>query len=142
MEALTDSITSLDLKVLDMESNNEVAAEVGPLRYLSKITGKSMDIIVNWFTLLIVFVFDPLAVAMVIAINKYIGGNTNVVEPIRKEEEAVVVVADTTPIVVKEPKKVKIEKLHEVDKKTLYGETTPNPNGKNYGDSTKKNEGF
>ena len=29
MEALTDSITSLDLKVLDMESNNEVAAEVG-----------------------------------------------------------------------------------------------------------------
>jgi hypothetical protein len=124
-----------------MESNNEVAAEVGPLRYLSKITGKSMDIIVNWFTLLIVFVFDPLAVAMVIAINKYIGGNTNVVEPIRKEE-AVVVVTDTAPIVVKEPKKVKIEKLHEVDKKTLYGETTPNPNGKNYGDSTKKNEGL
>jgi hypothetical protein len=146
MEALTDSITSLDLKVLDMESNNEVAAEVGPLRYLSKITGKSMDIIVNWFTLLIVFVFDPLAVAMVIAINKYIGGNTNVVEPIRKEEEEeeepVVIVAATKPIVVKEPKKVKIEKLHEVDKKTLYGETTPNPNGKNYGDSTKKNEGL
>jgi hypothetical protein len=34
-----------------------------------------MDEIVNWFTLLIVFVFDPLAVAMVIAINKYIGGD-------------------------------------------------------------------
>ena len=125
-----------------MESNNEVAAEVGPLRYLSKITGKSMDIIVNWFTLLIVFVFDPLAVAMVIAINKYIGGDVNVVEPKRKEEKLVVVVDDTTPIVVKEPKKVKIEKLHEVDKKTLYGEAKQKPNGKNYGDSTKKNEGL
>lgn len=73
VEALTDSITKLDLQILDMESNNEVAAEIGPLRYLSKITGKSMDTIVNWFTLLIVFVFDPLAIAMVIAINKYIG---------------------------------------------------------------------
>jgi len=75
VEYLTDSITKLDLQILDMESNNEVAAEIGPLRYLSNITGKPMDIIVNWFTLLIVFVFDPMAIAMVIAINKYIGNS-------------------------------------------------------------------
>ena len=66
----TDSITSLDLQVLYLESNNEVAAEVGPLRYMSEITGKPMGVIVNWFTLLIVFVFDPLAISMVIALNK------------------------------------------------------------------------
>ena len=78
MEAVTDSITKLDLQILDLESNNEVAAEIGPLRYMAKITGKPMDIIVNWFTLMIVFVFDPMAIAMVIAVNKYIG---------RKEEE-------------------------------------------------------
>jgi Skp family chaperone for outer membrane proteins len=140
IESLTDSITKIDLTVFDIQSNNELIAEIGPLRFLSKITGKPMDTIVNWFTLLIVLVFDPLAVAMVIAINKYIGGNTNVVELTQKEEEMSVVV--TKPIVVKEPKKVKIEKLHEVDKKTLYGETTPNPTGKDYGDSTRKNEGL
>ena len=78
MEALTDSITKLDLKVLDMESNNEVAAEIGPLRYMAEITNKPMATIVNWFTLLIVCVFDPLAIAMVLAVNKFIG---------RKEEE-------------------------------------------------------
>jgi len=81
MEALTDSITSLDLKVLDMESTNEVAAEIGPLRYMAEITNKPMATIVNWFTLLIVCVFDPLAIAMVLAVNKFIG---------RKEEEVVV----------------------------------------------------
>jgi hypothetical protein len=70
IEVLTDSLTSLDLQVLDLESNNEVAAEVGPLRYMSQITGKPMNVIVNWFTLLIVFVFDPLAISMVIALNK------------------------------------------------------------------------
>ena len=80
METLTDSITSLDLKVLDMESNNEVAAEIGPLRYMSEITNKPMATIVNWFTLMIVCVFDPLAIAMVLALNKYFGNG-------RKEEE-------------------------------------------------------
>lgn len=80
MEALTDSITKLDLKVLDMESNNEVAAEIGPLRYMAEITNKPMATIVNWFTLLIVCVFDPLAIAMVLAVNKFIG---------RKEEDEV-----------------------------------------------------
>ena len=75
MEALTDSITRLDLKILDLESNNEVAAEIGPLRYMSEITGKPMGVIVNWFTLLIVFVFDPLAIAMVIALNKLTAKN-------------------------------------------------------------------
>jgi hypothetical protein len=36
-----------------------------------------MDTIVNYFTLLIVFVFDPLAIAMVIALNKYIELNSS-----------------------------------------------------------------
>jgi len=80
METLTDSITSLDLKVLDMESNNEVAAEIGPLRYMAEITNKPMATIVNWFTLMIVCVFDPLAIAMVLAVNKYLGNG-------RKEED-------------------------------------------------------
>lgn len=50
---------------------------------MSEITGKSMATIVNWFTLLIVFVFDPLAISMVIALNKLTkkdedGNNLNV----------------------------------------------------------------
>ncbi len=80
MESVTDSITKLELQILDLESNNEVAAEIGPLRYMAKITGKSMDVIVNWFTLMIVFVFDPMAIAMVIAVNKFFGNG-------RKEED-------------------------------------------------------
>lgn len=69
IDVLNDSITSLDLQVLDLKINNEVAGEVGTLRYLSDITGKDMSTIVNWLTLIIVFVFDPLAVTLVIAFN-------------------------------------------------------------------------
>ena len=147
IEALTDTITKLDLQILDMESNNEVAAEIGPLRYLSKITGKSMDVIVNWFTLLIVFVFDPLAVAMVIAINKYIGGNKeDKVEPIlsKKDVEVILKSNENPPQpteklkeaskVYKEEVKPKVE-----SKKEFYGETKP-PVTKRYNDSVKSSE--
>lgn len=69
IEALTDSVTNLDVAVIELQSGNELAAEVGPLKYLSEITGKPMNTIVNWFALFIVFVFDPLAVTLVIAFN-------------------------------------------------------------------------
>jgi hypothetical protein len=67
--SLNDSITSLDIKILDMNSSFDGANELGPLKYLSNITGKSMDSIINWFLLIIVFVFDPLAICLVIAAN-------------------------------------------------------------------------
>lgn len=70
IEQITDSITALDLQIIEINSNNEVAAEIGPLRYLSTLSGLSMDKIVNIFSLLIVFVFDPLAISLIIGFNR------------------------------------------------------------------------
>jgi len=67
--AANDSITALDMKILDIESKAELAGELGPLKYISKLTGKPMDQIINWFLLVIIFVFDPLAICLVIAAN-------------------------------------------------------------------------
>jgi len=36
---------------------------------MATVTGQPMEKIVNWFMLLIIFVFDPLAIAMVVAAN-------------------------------------------------------------------------
>tara|TARA_R110002153_G_scaffold22651_7_gene74226 strand:- start:3324 stop:4364 length:1041 start_codon:yes stop_codon:yes gene_type:complete len=66
---VTDSIAALDIKILEQQIGNESARELGPLKYMSKLTGKPMEQIVNWFMILIVFVFDPLAIAMVVAAN-------------------------------------------------------------------------
>ena len=70
IEELTDSVTQLDLQALNLTIDSEVTAEVGPLRYLSNLTGWPMDQVVNAFALLIVFVFDPLAVSLVVAYNR------------------------------------------------------------------------
>jgi hypothetical protein len=69
-DALNDSITKLDLNILDLETNSDVAAEIGPLKYVAKITGTDTDQVVNWFILVFIFVFDPLAVMLLISANK------------------------------------------------------------------------
>ncbi len=69
LEAVQDSILSLDTQLLNLAIDNEEQRELGPLKYLSETTGEDMGTVVNWFLLLIIFVFDPLAIAMVVAAN-------------------------------------------------------------------------
>ena len=69
LDIVTDSISALDIRVLDTQIGNESARELGPLKYMATLTGQPMEKIVNWFMLLIIFVFDPLAIAMVVAAN-------------------------------------------------------------------------
>jgi hypothetical protein len=68
-EVASDSLQAIQLKILDLESMEGVSSELGPLEYLSGLLDKPMDQIINWFILIIIFVFDPLAVALVIAFN-------------------------------------------------------------------------
>ena len=68
-EIVADSLQKFQLQVLELESNNEVAGELGPLQYLSGLTDISMDKIINILLLIIIFVFDPLAISLVIAAN-------------------------------------------------------------------------
>ena len=64
-----DSLQQLQLKILELDNNFEVAGELGPLQYLSGLTGYPMDKIINILLLIIIFVFDPLAISLVVAAN-------------------------------------------------------------------------
>ena len=65
---LSDSVALLEQQKLVLE-NSTFTSEIGPLLYLSRLTEKPMDIIVNWFILILVSILDPLAVSLVIAAN-------------------------------------------------------------------------
>lgn len=84
INSLTDTIQTYAIQVIEASSANTAASELGPLKYLSSLTGRPMDIIVNWFLLLLIFVFDPLAIALILAALKAfkmeIGTNINVQE--------------------------------------------------------------
>jgi hypothetical protein len=65
----SDSLQKFQLQVLELDNNTEVAGELGPLQYLSSLTGYPMDKIINVLLLIIIFVFDPLAISLVVAAN-------------------------------------------------------------------------
>jgi hypothetical protein len=67
---LLDSVNKYNVKVLELKSNSKVAGEVGPLKYISELTGIPMANVVNYMILLLIFVFDPLAIALVLATNR------------------------------------------------------------------------
>jgi hypothetical protein len=62
-------ISDIEMKILNVSTNNDLANEVGPLKYIAKLTGKSLDQVVNWFIIALMLVFDPLAIALVVAAN-------------------------------------------------------------------------
>jgi hypothetical protein len=67
---LSDSIGRYNIKALNLESKSDVSAEIGSLSYISDITGLPMDSVVNYLILIIILIFDPLAIALIIATNK------------------------------------------------------------------------
>jgi len=70
IEALNDSITNLEISILDMEVENEVGNELGVIKAFSELSGWSLQAVANLFILILIFVFDPLAITLVIATNQ------------------------------------------------------------------------
>lgn len=68
-EVAADSLQNIKLKILDLQNQSDTVGELGPLQYLSGLTGTPMDKIINWLLLVIIFVFDPLAISLVVAAN-------------------------------------------------------------------------
>ena len=64
-----DSLQSIKLDILSLQNNADTVGELGPLQYLSGLTGTPMDKIINILLLVIIFVFDPLAISLVVAAN-------------------------------------------------------------------------
>ena len=135
---LSDSVALLEQEKLVLE-NSTFTSEIGPLLYLSRLTGKPMDIIVNWFILILVSVFDPLAVSLVIAANHLKHKEKEKTLVVNKVESQItdavttpVFTNDVTEVIgteeVKEKKdletedKMSIFEINEDEQKVFYGE--------------------
>ena len=69
VDDLNNQIFEYETEIVEIKTSNDLAGELGPLKYISGITGWAMDKVVNILLLTIIFVFDPLAIALVIAAN-------------------------------------------------------------------------
>jgi hypothetical protein len=98
LSAQRDSLNGISIsKRVEIETNGDV----GTFIYIAKVLGTDLDTVVKWFTLVIVLVFDPLAVALVIAVNFLIKNATLVSSKpsykIQNDNTEVFTVEDTEP---------------------------------------------
>jgi hypothetical protein len=69
IDNLNSQLFQYETEIVEVTTNSGLASELGPLKYLSGLTGVAMDRIINVLLLVIIFVFDPLAISLVIAAN-------------------------------------------------------------------------
>ena len=69
VDILNEKIFEYETEIVETRIGDGSTSELGPLKYLSGLTGLPMDKIINYLLLTIIFVFDPLAIALVIAAN-------------------------------------------------------------------------
>lgn len=70
IDNMNDSITKLDIDILNMESKEISGSELGALKYVSELLDWDIKRTANLFILILIFVFDPLAITLVIATNQ------------------------------------------------------------------------
>ena len=80
---IKSEISDLELQLID------TGVDVGPAIYLAKVFKSDVDTVVSFFMLVLIFVFDPLAVMLVIAFNQAL--------MIKEEEESDTGLASSNP---------------------------------------------
>jgi len=64
----SDSLSSIDKRMIEKQSII-ITGDLGPIKYVADAFGTNMDTIVKWLILILIFVFDPLAVTLIVAAN-------------------------------------------------------------------------
>jgi len=76
INTLTDTNNKNFEKINEIKNTNiDLEKEVGGFRFVAKAFNADLNTVVKFFIFLIVFVFDPLAIALIIAFNGLIGTN-------------------------------------------------------------------
>jgi hypothetical protein len=87
LDQLTTQLFDASQESINQKIEGSKEVDIGTLKYVAKAFGVDMDTIVKYFTLAIVIVFDPLAVALILAYNSLIErkSNSGEIATIKKE---------------------------------------------------------
>jgi hypothetical protein len=72
IKIISDEIKNIDSELLTLKKEESKSTDIGTLKFVSQLFNKDVSVIVKWFTIIIVLVFDPLAVSLVLAYNNIV----------------------------------------------------------------------
>jgi hypothetical protein len=124
--AINDKILNIKQDIGDLKTSLvETGVDVGPAIYLARVFGTDIDTVVKFFIFILIFVFDPMAVSLVLAYNK-------ILEEKNKEDKKNVVLEKPKDIYIKRnvsTRKVKEKKIEDSIKKNSNNESGELPRG-------------
>ena len=83
LTASRDSVLSLQSRITNLESKQNEEAKLGPIIFVANTVGLPEDSAALYFIMLLIFVFDPMAVTLVVALSMA----TDFEETVTEEEE-------------------------------------------------------
>jgi len=89
LSATRDSVLALNQKITELEANQSSEAKLGPIMFVADTVGLDPDRAALYFILLLIFVFDPMAVTLVVALSMATDLEETVTEEDTKEEQSV-----------------------------------------------------
>lgn len=67
IENLNNELFEINQTIVETKIEDSKKSDIGTLKYVANLFNVSVDDVVKWFTIIIVLVFDPLAVSLVLA---------------------------------------------------------------------------
>jgi len=86
MQTVYDEIKTLDAENFELQKQTSKQKDIGTLKYAAELFNTDINTIVKWFTIAIIFVFDPLAICLILAYNVAIGKRYGKMEENETEE--------------------------------------------------------
>jgi hypothetical protein len=71
-QELSEGLKETNEALIMLKAEESKSTDIGTLKFVAQTFGVSVETIVKWFTIIIVLVFDPLAVCLVLAYNNLI----------------------------------------------------------------------
>lgn len=119
VDTSNNQLIRLKTDKLEYKGESNISGEVGPLKYIARLTGSTMDKVVNWVILLLIFVFDPLAIYLILSYNHL------VMQSQKETDESVDNVEEGQETVVKGTYQPTVDNTEEpTNKPTIHQRTT------------------
>lgn len=119
-------LNDLNIEILTIQTDNiDLAREIGGFKFIAEAFNVPIDTAVKWFIIMLIFVFDPLAVSLVIAWNKLVDDKDY--EMYVKKVKEKLVSDEETSYVSSEESQDKPDESDTIDESKKLGMVAPNP---------------
>ena len=85
IKQLSEEVNKINQESIGLKAEESKSTDIGTLRFVAQLFNVDVSTVVKWFTLIIILVFDPLAVSLVLAYNNLVRNNK--MEPKETSEE-------------------------------------------------------